>query len=257
MSTGGILGKLAGKVAIVTASTEGIGFAIAQHLGKNGAKVVISSRKIENVQKATSKLQEQGLDVCGTVCHVSKEEDRKSLLEYTLKQYGGMDILVSNAAANPIFGSILDTSVTAWDKIFDVNVKAAFFLAKDFVGHISDKSGSIIFVSSIAGFHPLPGLGAYSVSKTALVGLTKALSVECAKNNIRVNCVAPGIIKTNFSTALWSNESIKKRALQQIPLGRIGNPDDIAGLVTFLASDESSYITGETITATGGMPSRL
>ncbi len=252
------MSRLLGKVAVVTASTEGIGFAIAKDLGKNGAKVVISSRKEENVLKATEKLQSEGLDVAGTVCHVSKAEDRTKLFEFAKEKYGEMNILVSNAGTNPIFGPILDTSEAAWDKIFDVNVKAAFFLAKDFISHMKNKSNaSIVFVSSIAGFHPLPGLGAYSVSKTALLGLTNALSMECARNNIRVNCVAPGIIKTNFSTALWSNESIRNQALQQIPLKRIGEPDDIAGIVTFLASDEAAYITGETILATGGMPSRL
>lgn len=249
--------KLNGKVAVVTASTDGIGLAIARDLGKNGSKVVISSRKQEHVSTAIKQLEDEGLDVRGTVCHVGKAKDRAHLIDFTLKNFGAIDILVSNAGTNPIFGSILDTDEDAWDKIFDVNVKASFFLAKDFANEMTKNGGSIVFVSSIAGFHPLPGLGAYSISKTALIGLTKALSVECAKKNIRVNCVAPGIIKTSFSSALWSNESIKKQVLQQIPMGRIGTPEDVAGVVTFLASEDSSYISGETMLATGGMPSRL
>jgi len=249
--------RLDGKVAIVTASTDGIGLGIAKDLGKHGAKVVVSSRKEENVLKATESLQKDGIDAKGIVCHVSMSEHRENLMNFALKEYGSIDVLVSNAATNPIFGSILDTEENAWEKIFDVNVKSSFFLAKSCVNHMKEKGGSIVFVSSIAGFHPLPGLGAYSVSKTALLGLTKALSVECAPMNIRVNCVAPGIIKTNFSAALWSNEQIMKQALKQIPLSRIGDPDDVAGIVTFLASDESRYVTGETIVASGGMPSRL
>ncbi|XP_065065246.1 dehydrogenase/reductase SDR family member 4-like [Rhopilema esculentum] len=249
--------RLDGKVAIVTASTEGIGLAIAKDLGKNGAKVVISSRKEENVSNAIESLAKEGIDVKGVVCHVSKPEHRENLVNYTLKEYGSIDVLISNAAANPVFGPILDTNEDAWDKILDVNVKSSFFLAKSCIEHMQKKGGSIVFISSIAGFLPMPGLGAYSVSKTALFGLTKALSVECAPMNIRVNCVSPGVIKTKFSSALWSSERILKSAMKQIPLQRIGEPEDVSGLVTFLASDESKYITGENIVASGGMPSRL
>lgn len=252
--------RLEGKVAIVTASTEGIGLAIAKRLVQDGAKVMISSRKQDKVTNAVSKLEkeEQGCTVRGVVCHVSKPEHRKNLVKETLHHFGGIDILVSNAAVNPVFGPVLQTPEDAWDKIFDVNVKSAFLLAKDVIPLMEKKGGgSVVFVSSIAGYQPMQGLGAYSVSKTALLGLVKVLANECGQMGVRVNGVAPGIIKTKFSEAIWKNEAIMKPALNQVPLARIGVSEDIGGAVSFLSSDEASYITGETLVINGGMQSRL
>ncbi|XP_078608711.1 dehydrogenase/reductase SDR family member 4-like isoform X1 [Branchiostoma floridae x Branchiostoma japonicum] len=251
-------GKLAGKVAVVTASTDGIGLAIARRLGQDGAKVVISSRKEKNVQRALQELQGENLEVTGMVCHVGKAEDRKNLIQHAVDKYGGLDILVSNAAANPAFGPMLDTTEAAWDKIFDTNVKAAFFLAKDAVPHMEKRgAGSVVFVSSIGGYVPFELLGPYSVSKTALLGLVKAMAPQCGRLNIRVNGIAPGIIKTRFSEAIWKNEGPLKEQLSQIPLSRLGEPEDCAGPVSFLCSDDAAYITGETIIMSGGMISRL
>lgn len=252
--------SLDGKVAVVTASTEGIGFAIAKQLAHDGAKVMISSRKQDKVIDAVSKLEEeQGCTVKGVVCHVGKTEHRRNLIKETLDTFGGIDILVSNAAANPTFGPILETPEESWEKIFDINVKSAFLLAKDVVPFMKKRGGgSVVFVSSIAGLQPsLQGLGAYSVSKTALLGLTKVLANECAHMGVRVNCVAPGIIKTKFSGALWQSESLTEAALAQIPLRRLGESEDIGGAVSFLSSDQASYITGETLVIAGGMHSRL
>lgn len=197
-----------------------IGFAIAQRFAAEGAKVVVSSRKPANVQAAVNKLKSEGhSDVLGVKCHVSDAADRKNLFDETLKAFGKVDILVSNAAANPAIGSVLDCSEEAWDKIFDVNVKASFLLAKEATPLLrKQKSGNIIFISSIAGLNPFPLLGAYSVSKTALFGLTKALSSDLAPENIRVNCVAPGIIKTKFSSAMHEHESSREVALSMIPM---------------------------------------
>ncbi|CAH1779641.1 unnamed protein product [Owenia fusiformis] len=252
-------GRLSGKVAVVTASTEGIGYAIARRLGQDGAKVMISSRKQKNVDRALAELRSENLEVSGMVCHAGKSEDRVSLIEETVKQYGGLDILVSNAAANPIFGPILDsTSEQAWDKIFDINVKAAFFFAKEAAPHIEKRGGgSIVFVTSIAGFAPFELLGAYSVSKTALLGLTKAMVPQLAGMNINVNAIAPGVIKTGFSETLWKTPEIAEEALKTIPSGRFGVPEDCAGTVSFLVSKDGQYITGETVAITGGMQSRL
>eukprot|EP01137_Pigoraptor_chileana_P001965 Opistho-2@2167 len=252
--------RLDGRVAVVTASTEGIGYAIARRLGQEGAKVVISSRKKDNVDKVVQTLKDEGLSVTGIVCHVGKAEDRKSLIAKTVAAHGGIDILVSNAAVNPIFGSMLETTEDAWDKIFDINIKSAFFLAKEAMPHMGTggrKGGSVVFVSSIAGFAPFEALGAYSVSKTALFGLTKALSREVGARNIRVNCIAPGIIKTKFSEALWTNKAILEKTLEDVPLNRLGSAEDCAGTVSFLASDDAAYVTGETIVTAGGMQSRL
>jgi len=251
-------GKLAGKVAVVTASTEGIGLAIAQNLGRHGASVMLSSRKAANVEKAVEQLKSEGLDVDGMVCHVGKSSDRSALLESTVKRWGGLDILVSNAAVNPYFGPILGCPEETWDKIFEVNVKASFLLFKACVPLFESRGGgSAVFVSSIGGFQPIPMLGPYSVSKTALFGLTKALAAEVASDNIRVNCIAPGIIKTKFAEALTDNEDIAEKALENLPLGRFGRPEEMGGVVSFLVSDEASYLTGETIVLAGGMNARL
>ncbi|EFA00285.2 Peroxisomal multifunctional enzyme type 2-like Protein [Tribolium castaneum] len=247
--------RLCGRTAIVTASTEGIGFAIAQRFAQEGAKVIISSRKEKNVEAAVSKLKSEGLDVCGLVCHVSNSEHRKKLFE---KATGGLDILVSNAAVNPSATAVLDCDEKAWDKIFDVNVKAAFMLAKEALPLLRKSScGRIIFISSIGGFQPLDLIGAYCVSKCALFGLTKTAAAQLAKENITVNCIAPGLIKTKFSHFLVEKEEDKKKVLSMIPMGRMGMPHEIAGAAAFLASDDASYMTGETIVVAGGMLSRL
>lgn len=196
--------RLEGKICVVTASTDGIGLSIAKKLGFEGAKVVVSSRKQKNVDEAVQSLKSQGIkDVIGVSCHVAVAKDRQRLYDAAVNTYGGIDILVSNAAVNPAVGSVLDASEEVWDKIFDVNVKSSFLLAKEVKPYILKRGGgSIVFISSIGGYQPFDLLGAYSVSKTALFGLTKAAALDCAKDNIRVNCVAPGVIETKFSSAV-------------------------------------------------------
>ncbi|KAK9743629.1 short chain dehydrogenase [Popillia japonica] len=177
-------GRLNGKVAIVTASTDGIGYGIAERLGREGAKVIISSRKQKNVDQALEKLKSHKLDVCGLVCHVANPEDRKRLYDEAIKQYGGINILVSNAAVNPAIGGVLECDESSWDKIFDVNVKSSFMLAKEAVPHLEKQgSGKIVFISSIAGFQPFPLLGAYSQLKAAL-HYSKLCSPGNRKNQI-------------------------------------------------------------------------
>lgn len=250
--------KLAGKVAIVTASTEGIGFAIAKRLAEDGASVVISSRKKDKVDKAVESIKSITNNVSGIPCHVGKTEDRQNLLDFTVSKYGGIDILVSNAAVNPVMCQVLDTPEEAWDKIFDVNVKAAFLLTQQVVPLMETRGGgSIVYVSSIAAFKPMEVIGAYSVSKTTLLGLTKAVALQCVSSNIRVNCLCPGIIETKFSDGLHSNESSRELINQSIPMRRIGKPDECAGMVSFLCSDDASYITGEAFPVAGGYFSRL
>ncbi|XP_029435216.1 dehydrogenase/reductase SDR family member 4-like [Rhinatrema bivittatum] len=251
-------GVLADKVALVTASTDGIGFAIARRLAQDGAKVVLSSRKQENVDKALAQLREENLMVSGTICHVGKEQDRERLILKAVEQYGGIDILVSNAAVNPFFGNILDSTEEVWDKILDVNVKATFLLVKKVVPHMEKRGGgSIVIVSSLAAYTPFPSLGPYSVSKTALLGLTKVLAPELASKNIRLNCLAPGLIKTKFSSALWQNQSMAKQFLSVLGAHRIGEAEDCAGVVSFLCSPDAAYISGETVVVAGGSQSRL
>lgn len=195
--------RLDGKVCIVTASTEGIGLAIAKRLGAEGGKIVVSSRKQSNVDEAVKLLREQGATVHGVACHVGNASDRKKLFDETVERFGGLDILVSNAAVNPEVGQVLDASEQAWDKIFDINVKSSFMLAKEAKPIIVKRGGgAIVFMSSIGGYQPFEQLGAYSVSKTALFGLTKAAALDLVRDNIRVNCVAPGIIETKFSASV-------------------------------------------------------
>ncbi|XP_076843452.1 dehydrogenase/reductase SDR family member 4-like isoform X2 [Brachyhypopomus gauderio] len=204
--------SLSGKVAIVTASTDGIGFAAAQALGKRGAHVIVSSRRQGNVDKAVSLLRNDNIEVTGTTCNVGNTEEREKLVKMAVEQCGGIDILVANAAVN-LFGNILESTDEIWSKILDVNVKATFLLTKQVVPHMEKRGGgSVVIVSSVAGYQPIQGLGAYNVSKTALLGLTQALAPELAQSNIRVNGVAPGIIKTRFSSVTrntrghWGND---------------------------------------------------
>uniref|UniRef100_A0A0K8SGQ3 Dehydrogenase/reductase SDR family member 4 n=4 Tax=Lygus hesperus TaxID=30085 RepID=A0A0K8SGQ3_LYGHE len=249
--------RLQGKVAVVTASTDGIGYSIAERLLDEGASVVVSSRKADNVAKAVERLTPRGR-VAGVVCHVGKRDDRVALLKTAEEKFGGIDILVSNAAVNPSVGGVTETSDEAWDKIFDINVKSAFTLTKEVKPYLSRRGGgSIVYVSSIAGFVPQQLLGAYSVSKTALLGLTKACAEELATENVRVNCVAPGIIKTNFSSALHTSEMVSEPLLMTVAMHRFGRCEEVAGVVAFLVSEDASYVTGETVVCSGGMPSRL
>ncbi|PBC26712.1 uncharacterized protein LOC108001177 [Apis cerana] len=249
--------RLEGKVAIVTASTQGIGFAIAKRLAEEGAKVMISSRKEENVQNALKELKSKNLNVCGMTCHVGKNEDRKSLLEKTIQEFHGLDILVLNAGVNPSFSTFFETSESVWDKIFDINVKSTFLLLRDSLSFLrKSKSASVILLSSIVGYLPLDMLGVYSISKTSILGINQIAANILAPEGIRVNCIAPGVIKTKFSQILYENET-GEMMLSKIPMNKFGKSDNIASVAAFLASDDASYITGETIVAAGGMRSRL
>ncbi|XP_067595918.1 dehydrogenase/reductase SDR family member 4 isoform X2 [Pseudorca crassidens] len=245
---------LENKVALVTASTDGIGFAIARRLAQDGAHVVVSSRKQQNVDRAVAMLRGEGLSVTGTVCHVGKGEDRERLVATAVNLHGGVDILVSNAAVMPFFGNLMDVT----EEILDINVKATALITKAVVPEMEKRGGgSVVIVASVGAYRPFPGLGPYNVSKTALLGLTKNLAVELAQSNIRVNCLAPGLIKTSFSRMLWDDQETLESLKATMQIKRIGKPEDCAGIVSFLCSEDASYITGETVVVAGGMPSRL
>eukprot|EP01018_Ginkgo_biloba_P003365 Gb_02331 [translate_table: standard] len=247
--------RFEGKVAVVTASTQGIGFGIAERLGLEGASVVISSRKQKNVDEAVEKLRAKGIEVLGVACHVSNANQRKNLFEKTVNKYGHIDILVSNAAANPTIDPILEIPETVLDKLWDINVKATILLVQDAAAHLS-KDSSIIIISSIAAYQPQVTMSMYGVTKTALLGLTKALAAEMAPVT-RVNTVAPGFVPTHFADFLVKNEDIRKGIEERTLLGRLGSTNDMASAVAFLASKDASYITGETLVVAGGIPSRL
>ncbi|XP_029806142.1 dehydrogenase/reductase SDR family member 2, mitochondrial isoform X1 [Suricata suricatta] len=257
MSSSGIgqKGILANQVAVVTGSTDGIGFAIARRLAQDGARVVISSRKQQNVDRAVAALQGEGLSVVGTVCHVGKAEDRERLVTMVLEHCGGLDFLVCNAGVNPLVGSTLGASEQVWDKILEVNVKAPALMLSQLLPHMEKRGkGVVILVSSIAAYIPSVELGPYNVSKTALLGLTRTLSLELAPKGIRVNCLVPGVIETDFSKVIYKNEAFWNIVKENYKLQRIGQPEDCAGLVSFLCSPDASYITGESISVAGFSP---
>ena len=218
-----------------------------------GAQVVVSSRKQESVDEVAREITQAGGKAVGVAAHVGDMAQLKSLFERTMDTYGGVDIVVNNAAANPVFGPVQDCATAAFDKIMGVNVKAPFELGKLVHPVMKQRGGgSVINISSVEGIHPSPGLGIYSVSKSALLMLTKAMAKEWGGDNIRVNAVCPGLIKTKFSQALWENDKMLKHFMQMTPLARMGTTEEIAGLVLFLASDFSSYCTGAVFTADGG-----
>ena len=245
--------QLDNKVAIVTGASKGIGEAMARGLAEFGAKVVISSRKRESVDAVAESFQNDGLEAIAIAANMGNVEEAQTLIDQTVDAYGGIDIIINNAAANPVFGPIQNTEERAFDKILDVNLKGPFELCKKAYPILKQRGGgSIINISSIGGLTPERGIGIYSVSKAGLINLTKVMAQDWGADNIRVNAICPGLIKTKFSEALWGNEPILDRFLQQIPLNRVGTSDDIAGLAVYLASDAGAYCTGGVYLIDGG-----
>ncbi len=245
--------RLDGRVAIITGASKGIGASIAQIFAANGAKVVVSSRKQAAVDEVVAEIQAAGGEALAVAAHVGDTQALENLVKLSVEHYGRIDILVNNAATNPVFGPLED-SVDAMDKIMQINVKAPLELAKFALPYLKAQSNSsIINISSVEAFIATEGLGCYSVSKAALNMLTKSMAKEWGKYGIRANAICPGLIKTKFSEALWSNEAMLKYYLKQTPLGRIGEPQEIANLALYLASDASTYSTGAMFMADGGI----
>ncbi len=246
--------NLKNKVAVITGASKGIGEAIAQLLASCGAKVVVSSRKLADVEIVAQGIRSKGQEAVGIACNTGSVEQCENLVAQTIQQFGGIDIVINNAATNPLYAPALDCTAELFDKLVSVNVRGPFELAK--LAYPSMKlrgGGSVINISSIEGETPHEGLGIYSVTKAAMNMLTKVLAKEWGPDGIRVNAIAPGIIKTKFSRALWDNPGVTEKFMQQIPLGRIGTTEEIAQLVLFLVSDASGYCTGSIFTADGGM----
>ncbi|HWA32980.1 MAG TPA: SDR family oxidoreductase [Cyclobacteriaceae bacterium] len=244
---------LRNKVALITGASKGIGEAIALLYAAHGARVVINSRKQEELDKVTGEIKSKGGEAIGIAANAGDAAGLKTIVNATVDKYGGIDILVNNAAANPAFGPIVQTEDWAYDKIMNVNVKAPFELSKLVYPYMKQRGGgSVINMSSIAGDTPDPGLGMYSVSKAALNMLTRVMAKEWAADNIRVNAICPGLIKTKFSQALWQDENVLKRFMKAVPMGRMGTVEEIAGMALFLVSDASSYCTGGIFFADGG-----
>jgi len=247
--------SLAGKVAIVTGSSRGIGKAIAERMAEHGAKVVISSRKPEpcaEVAAAISATYGAGSAI-SVPANISSKDDLKHLVDETTRQLGQVDIVVCNAASNPYYGPMAGIEDDQFRKILENNVIANHWLINFAAPQmIERKDGAIIIVSSIGGLRGSPVIGAYNISKAADFQLARNLAVEYGPHNIRVNCIAPGLIKTDFAKALWENPETLKRATSTTPLRRIGEPDEIAGAAVFLASAAGSFLTGHGLVVDGG-----
>lgn len=245
--------RLDNKVAIITGASKGIGKAIAQALGQQGAKIIIASRKQDAVDQTATEFRNEGIDATGVAAHMGDLVQVRELVEKTIGIYGGIDIIVNNAAINPVFGPIIQTDLEVFDKIMQVNVKGPLELCK--LAYPSMKArggGSIINISSIEGLTPGLGLGLYSISKATLIATTKVLAKEWGSDKIRANVICPGLIQTKFSEALTGNEKILKMVLAKQALPQLASPEDIAGLALFLATEASSFCTGAVYTADGG-----
>jgi NAD(P)-dependent dehydrogenase (short-subunit alcohol dehydrogenase family) len=244
---------LDGRVALVTGASRGIGSAIANALAEQGAQVVLSSRKQADLDDEAERINTRFPErAAGIAAHAGRQEDLQRLVEETMKRFSRIDILVNNAATNPYFGPVLGAELSAWDKTFEVNLRGIFILTKlVYEASMEHHGGAIVNVSSIGGIRPGLGLGVYNITKAGVIMLTRQLARELG-GKVRVNAVAPGLVKTRFAEALWGNEAILDRVLSSNPMGRIGVPDEIAGAVVFLVSDAASYVNGEVLVIDGG-----
>jgi len=244
--------SLKGKVAIVTGASRGIGKEIADTYSNAGAQVVICSRKRISIEEAAKNASKSGGQVLPVVANVSISSDRKRLVETAMNWAGQVDILVNNAGANPSFGALADLTEEAWDRVFEVNLKASFFLCQlVYNAWMKDHGGVIVNIASAGGLQAVTGINAYNVAKSGLMHLTRALASEWGRNGIRVNSIAPGLIKTRMSKAIWDSpfgESVVKHH----PIARLGKVGDISGAALLLASEASSFITGQSIVVDGG-----
>jgi len=245
---------LTGKVAIVTGSSRGIGRASAELMAQMGAKVVISSRKAEACAEVADGIRKAGGDAHVIPCNISRRAEVEALVAATLKHYGRLDALVCNAAVNPYYGPLLDIGDEAFDKIMGSNVKSNIWLCSLAIPQMAAQGGgSVIIISSIGGLRGSTVIGAYGISKAADFALARSLAGEWGPKNVRVNCIAPGLVKTDFARALWEDQENLKRRTATTPLRRIGEPHEIAGAVAYLASDASTFMTGQTIVIDGGV----
>ena len=246
--------SLKDKVALVTGSTRGIGRAIAQQYAEAGATVIVSSRSEESCATVAKELTDAGFQAAGIPCHVGRKDQLQALVDSTKERFGHIDILVCNAATNPVYGPMHTVPDDAFDAVINTNVRGVFQLCNMVCPGMAERgTGSVIVTSSIAAFRGDAVLGVYGISKVAETALVRNLAVEWGPQGVRANAIAPGLVKTDFAKALWEDEKRLARVEQTTPLRRIGIPQDIAGVAHFLASDAAAFVTGQTIVADGGL----
>jgi NAD(P)-dependent dehydrogenase (short-subunit alcohol dehydrogenase family) len=244
---------LSGRIAVVTGSTKGIGKAIAEAMAAHGAKVVISSRKAPSCEEVAARIREAGGEAIAIPCNVSHKDQLRHLVDETRRQLGAIDILVANAGVNPFYGPSLEIPDSAFEKILGVNVRSNHWLCQMVIPEMRErKSGVIIIVSSVAGLKGSAALGSYAISKAADMQLARNLAVEFGPDGIRVNCIAPGVVRTDFARALYENPEEATSQEAATPLRRLGTPDDIAGAAVFLAARSGAWLTGQSIVIDGG-----
>jgi len=245
---------LTGKVAVVTGSSRGIGRAIALRLAEHGARVVVSSRKPDACEPVAQEIRDHGGEAIVVPANVSRKEDLQRLVDETVSAWGTIDVLVCNAAVNPYFGAAAGVSDEVFDRVMGTNVRSNFWLCNMAMPHMVDKNdASVIIISSIGGLRGSATLGVYGLSKAADMQLARNVAVEFGARRVRANCIAPGLVRTDFAKALWSDPAMLKTRVKDSPLLRIGEPDEIAGAAVYLASRASGFMTGQTLVIDGGV----
>ena len=244
---------LSGKVAVVTGSSRGIGRAIAERLAEHGAKVVVSSRRAEACEPAAAGIRERGGQAMVIPCHIARKEALQELVDRSVAHWGGIDVLVCNAAVNPYLGPAAGASDDVYERVMGANVRSNFWLCNMVLPGMAERGGgSVIIISSIGGLRGSAQLGLYAISKAADMQLARNICVEWGPRNIRANAIAPGLVRTDFARALWEDPVLYRKRTKDTPLQRIGEPDEIAGAAVFLASAAGSFVTGQTIVIDGG-----
>ncbi len=248
--------SLTGKVAIITGASRGIGEAIATCFVEHGASVVVASRKEEGVSSVAAKLNAIRANCTLPVAaHTGKEDDCKALVKKAVEKFGKVDILVNNAGTNPYFGPMLDTEMPAWDKTFEVNLKGYFWMTREVARHVIAREGkaAVVNVASIVGMMSAPLQGVYGMTKAAVISMTKTLALELGTSGIRVNAISPGMVDTKLAAAIVGNDTLVKEINERTALKRVAQPEEIAGAALYLASDASSFTTGEVLVVDGGL----
>jgi NAD(P)-dependent dehydrogenase (short-subunit alcohol dehydrogenase family) len=249
----GTLFDLSGKTALVTGSSRGIGRAIAERLAEHGARVVVSSRKLPACEEVVEAIRRKGGQATAIACNISQKEELEQLVRQSRAAFGQIDVLVCNAAVNPHYGPSQEIPDSAFDKVMASNIRSNHWLCQMVIPEMAERrDGAVVIVSSIGGLKGSTVLGAYAISKAADMQMARNLAVEWGPANVRVNCIAPGLVRTDFARALWENPATYERAVSVYPLRRIGEPDEIAGAAVFLASRAGSFVTGQSLVVDGG-----